>query len=167
MPIETKEDMFRRELQKLYHAELEILDLHADLADAAASDDVQALFSGHGDETVDQIDRIEEMFDAIDAEPEARGSPLMEGLLAEKDAFVDEVERDDLRDLDAIGIGTINERIEITLLDRLILLATDLKLPPELVDALERNRREANAALEEMQAMLERRRTRADGHGGT
>lgn len=40
MTTMTRTDMFQRELQKLYHAELEILDLRADLAQAAASDEV-------------------------------------------------------------------------------------------------------------------------------
>jgi ferritin-like metal-binding protein YciE len=83
----------------------------------------------------------------------------MEGLLAEKDEFIDEVESDDLRDLDIIGVGIINERIEIILLDRLLLLANDLDLPAPIVDRLEQNQNEAEAALEKMQEYIEQRRT--------
>ncbi len=154
MSIETKEEMFLRELRKLYHAELEILDLHRDLSAAAASDEISALFANHRDDTTAQINRIERMFELIDAEPSARPSPIMEGLIAEKDEFIGEVERDDLRDIDAIGIGTINERIEITLLDRLILLATDLGYPDSLVDALRTNRTEAEDALAHMRSVV-------------
>lgn len=57
----------------------------------------------------------------------------MEGLLAEKDQFVVEVKDDDLRDLDVISIGMINERLEITLRDRLILLADELGLPEPIL----------------------------------
>jgi len=153
MSIETKEELFLRELRKLYHAELEILDLHRDLSAVAASEKVSALFASHRDDTTAQITRIEGMFEAIGAEPTARPSPLMEGLVAEKDEFVAEVEPDELRDLDAIGIGTINERIEITLLDRLILLATELEHPDEVVDALRENRSEAEDALAHMRSL--------------
>ncbi|WIV67044.1 DUF892 family protein [Natrialbaceae archaeon AArc-T1-2] len=159
MSIRTEADMFERELQKLYHAEVEILDLHGDLSEAAASAEVSDLFAGHREDTVTQITRIEEIFDILDKSPTERGSPIMEGLLAEKDEFVHEVERDDLRDLDAIGIGTINERIEITLLDRLLLLAGNLELPPGVRERLEQNRTEAEAALEKMQGYVERHRT--------
>ncbi|SEH13094.1 Ferritin-like metal-binding protein YciE [Natronorubrum sediminis] len=158
MSITTESDMFERELQKLYHAEIEILDLNGDLAEAAASREVEALFAGHREDTVTQVTRIEEIFELLDEDPTERGSPIMEGLLAEKDEFVHEVEPDDLRDLDAIGIGTINERIEITLLDRLLLLAENLEAPQQVVDRLEKNRSEAEAALEKMQAFLEERR---------
>lgn len=57
----------------------------------------------------------------------------MEGLLAEKDQFVVEVKDDDLRDLDVISIGMINERLEITLRDRLILSADELGLPEPIL----------------------------------
>ena len=158
MSIRTEADMFERELQKLYHAEVEILDLHGDLAEAAASDEVSELFAGHREDTVAQITRIEEIFELLEEPANERGSPIMEGLLAEKDEFVSEVERDDLRDLDAIGIGTINERIEITLLDRLLLLADALDHPESVVNRLERNRSEAEAALQNMLEYVERRR---------
>jgi len=91
-------------------------------------------------------------------EPREQGSPIMEGLLAEKDQFVLDVEDDDLRDLDVISIGMINERLEITLLDRLILLADELGLPEPTVSNLQENRSEAQAALERMQRFLEDRR---------
>ncbi|AGB39866.1 DUF892 family protein [Natronococcus occultus] len=152
MSIRTEADMFERELQKLYHAELEILDLNGDLSEAAASEEIQELFAGHREDTVAQITRIEEIFELTDLPLEERGSPIMEGLLAEKDEFVSEVESDELRDLDAIGIGTINERIEITLLDRLILLAETLDHPESVVSRLEQNRSEAESALQKMQA---------------
>jgi len=158
MAIETKRDMFERDLRKLYHAEIEILDLHGDLASAAASEGVVELFGGHEGDTVEQIDRIEEIFEVLDLEPREQGSPIMEGLLAEKDEFVGEVTDEDLRDIDAVSVGLINERLEITLLDRLILLATELEFPAPTVPHLEENRAEARAALERMQAFLDERR---------
>lgn len=158
MSITSKRELFDRELRKLYHAEIEILDLHSDLSDAAASDEVRAIFDGHEGDTVDQIDRIEEIFAVLDMEPREQGSPIMEGLLAEKDQFVAEVEDDNLRDLDVISIGMINERLEITLLDRLLLLVEELGLPESTAENLEANRSEAQAALERMQQFLEDRR---------
>ncbi|WP_245242801.1 DUF892 family protein [Natronococcus sp. JC468] len=150
--------MFERELQKLYHAEVEILDLNGDLSEAAASEEISELFADHRKDTVTQIDRIEEIFETVDRPQKERGSPIMEGLLAEKDEFVSEVEDGDLRDLDVIGVGTINERIEITLLDRLILLAESLDLPASVVERLEQNRSEAEAALRKMQGYLDEKR---------
>ena len=83
--------MFERELQKLYHAEVEILDLHGDLASAAASETVRDIFAGYQEDTVEQIHRIESIFEELGVKSTERGSALMEGLLAEKDEFVSEV----------------------------------------------------------------------------
>lgn len=128
MSITSKRELFDRELRKLSHAEIEILDLHSALANAAASEEVRAIFGGHEGDTVDQIDRIEEIVAVLDMEPHEQGSSIMEGLPAEKDQFVAEVEDDELRDMDVISIGMINERLEITLLDGRIMLADELNL---------------------------------------
>jgi ferritin-like metal-binding protein YciE len=151
--------MFERELQKLYHAELEILYLHADLAEAAASDNVRALFTDHEADTVEQVHRIEWIFEALDVEPQAEGSPVMEGILAEKDEIVSTDAAPALRDLDVLSTGMMNERFEITVLDRLLVLAADLDLPDGITTELTANRREAKAALTEMEAIVERRRS--------
>lgn len=81
----------------------------------------------------------------------------MEGIVAEKDSFVGNVETAALRDLDVLSTGMMSERFEVTVLDRLLLLAVELDLEPEIVNALETNRQEAKAALAEMEAILERR----------
>ena len=159
MTLDTKHDLFERELGKLYHAEHEILDLHDDLADAAMSEDVRELFSGHHEDTIEQIHRIEAVFNAIGTEPEQHGSSLMEGLLAEKDEFVSESANDDLRDIVVIRIGTINEHLEITILDELLLLAAEIEFPEEVTEHLEANRTEAANALSSMRTFFERERT--------
>jgi ferritin-like metal-binding protein YciE len=158
MTTTTPTETFERELQKLYHAELEILDLHADLAAAAASEEVKALFADHEADTVEQIRRIERMFDALDEAPRARGSPVMEGILAEKNEIVSTDAPSALRDLDVLSTGMLNERFEITVLDRLLVLAAEVDLPREITTELGANRQEAKAALTKMEAIVERRR---------
>lgn len=160
MTSTTAAEMFERELRKLYHAELENLDLHGDLAAAAASDEVEALFTGHEEETVEQINRIERIFEELGTEPQAEGNPVMEGILAEKNALISTDSPADLRDLDVLRTGMMNERFEITVLDQLLLLGAELDLATSIGIRLEANRREAKAALTEMEAIVERRRTK-------
>jgi len=85
------------------------------------------------------ISCIEGKFEVSDRKPCERGSPIMEGLLAEKDGLV------------TISIGLINEALDITLLVWLIMLAAELSLPKSRVVNLERNRSESQTALERMQ----------------
>ena len=165
MSITTPAEMFQRELEKLYHAEIEILDLHADLSGAAASDDVIALFAAHRDDTVEQINRIERIFTRLDQKPVGRGSPIMEGLLAEKDELIWEIQDGYLRDLDALGIGMINERFEITVLDRLVHLGVEIGLEDELIDELRANLSEAQVALDRMERIVAERRVNSGEEG--
>lgn len=159
MTTTTHADMFERELKKLYHAELEILDLHADLAVAAASDDVEALFTDHEADTVERVHRIEQTFEEFGEEPEPEGSPVMEGILAEKNEIVSTDAAAELRDLDVLSTGMLTERFEITVLDRMLPLATDLDVPADVRTDLAANRQEAKAALTKMEAIVERRRS--------
>jgi len=158
--ITSKRELFDREFRKLYHVKIEILDPHSDLAGSAVNDEALTIFGGHEGDTVDQIDRIEEIFAPLDVESREWRSQIIERLIAEIDQFVLETENDELRDLDVINIGMINERLEITLLDRLILLADELGLPAPTVPNLEANREEAQKVLRRMQQYLEDRRAR-------
>jgi ferritin-like metal-binding protein YciE len=98
------------------------------------------------------------MFDALDEAPRARGSPVMEGILAEKNEIVSTDAPSALRDLDVLSTGMLNERFEITVLDRLLVLAAEVNLPHEITMELGANRQEAKAALTKMEAIVERRR---------
>ena len=158
----TSEYLFERELRKLYHAELEILDLHAELAAAAASKEVESLFTGHEADTVEQIDRIEQIFSVLDANPTVEASPIMEGILAEKNEMLSTDAPAHLRDLGVLSTGMMNERFEITVLNQLLLLAEKLELPRNVKQSLETNRMEANAALSAMQAIVDRRQESED-----
>lgn len=159
MSIETKSELFERELQKLYHAEVEILDLHKELAEAASAPAVIDLFVDHREDTVAQITRIEEIFALVDLPAVERGSPIMEGLIAEKDELISDINAGELRDLEVIGVGTINEQIELVLLDRLLRLADDLDHAGQITARLDSNRHEAERALDRLEALLESDRT--------
>lgn len=84
----------------------------------------------------------------------------MEGILAEKDAFVSTEAPADLRDLDVLRTGMMNARFEITVLDQLLVLGTGFDHSTRIITDLEANRQEAKAALTEMKATVERRRTK-------
>ncbi len=92
-------------MQAFYLAELEILDLYADLAASVASEEVQALFTGYEEDTVKLIHRLERIFETREEPPHADGSPVMEGILAKKDTLVSAPSSDDCRDLDVLSTG--------------------------------------------------------------
>lgn len=82
---------------------------------------------------------------ALDLKEE--GSPIMEGLIAKKGESVGAVTDDESLDIDVVSIDTINERLGITLLNRLLLLVDDLDLSDPTTPSLQEHLVETKAAL--------------------
>lgn len=151
--VEAPRDLFEYELQVLYHMEHEIVDLHEHLTNEAESEELQDLFSSHEEESRDQIERIEQVFETIDADPEQRGSPLMEGLLDESQRQFGEIRNAEVANVAVIELGSINERIEISILDTLLSLADDLGMGEDITEPLQTNKEEAGDTLETLKSM--------------
>lgn len=152
--VESPRDLFEYELQVLYHMEHEIVGLHENLTNEAESEELQDLFSAHEEESRDQIERIEQVFKAIDAEPEQRSSPLMEGLLDEQQRQFGDIRNAEVANVAVIEFGSINERIEISTLDALLSLADDLDMGEDVTTPLQTNKEEAGDTLETLKSMV-------------
>lgn len=152
--VESPRDLFEYKIQVLYHMEHEIVDLHEKLANETKSEELQDLFTAHGEESRDQIERIEQVFEAIDVEPEQRGSPLMEGLLDEQQRQFGEIRNAEVANVAVIEFGSINERIEISILDTLLSVADDLDMDEDVTDPLRTNKEEAEDTLDTLKSMV-------------
>src|SRR4029434_4646333 len=62
----TLEDLFHETLKDIYYAEKAILKALPKMAKKADSDDLRAAFEKHRDETVTHVERLEEIFNALD-----------------------------------------------------------------------------------------------------
>lgn len=153
MTIESERALFERKLQELYYIERQLDDFQAKLADEATDDDVRDFFAGHHETTAEQLDRIEQAFEAINADPTPRESASLEALIEEREQLTADVERADLDDLEDTEIGRAIERLEVTKLETLLELARRLKLDSEVTDDLEQSRMEAENAIETAQEL--------------
>lgn len=151
--IESERDLFERELQEFYYVQNELDDVQARLADEAADDDVRDFFAGHHEATTDQLERLEGAFEAINAEPTQRESSSLEGLLETREALTEDTQRADLDDLIDVETALAIERLEITRLETLLLLADRLKLEDEVIEPLERSKAEAENAVGTLQEL--------------
>lgn len=146
-------DVFMHNLNSLYHMENQLVDVLGDMSDAATNDTISQSFSDHQSETRQQIGRLEHVYDAIDEEPEQRETPLMDGLVEEREQFEDAFDQNELRNIHYIGAGIRTERNEITAYEHLIMLAKKLELDDDVTDALQQNLDEEEAARDELQSM--------------
>lgn len=83
MSLSTLHDLYVDELKDLYNAESQILKALPKMAKIASDPQLAAAFTGHVAETKVHIERLETIFQHLDASPKGKKCKAMEGLLAE------------------------------------------------------------------------------------
>ena len=68
----TLRDLFHDTLKDIYFAEKKILAALPKMAKAAQSEELRAAFEKHETETEEHVDRLEQVFDEIDAKPQGK-----------------------------------------------------------------------------------------------
>lgn len=152
MTIDSERDLFERKLQELYRLERELAEAQARLADETIDEGLEEFFMGHRRDTEEQIGRLEDLFDAVNADPEDRPETVLQNLLDEREDYVSDTTHRGSQDVLDAGIARAIERLEITLLESLLELGNRLDLPPEAMEELRESKREAEAALETLGA---------------
>lgn len=145
--IESERDMFVRKLRELYYVQRQLEDLQAQLAADAVDEDVADFFRGHAEATTEQRERIETLFDAMDAERGTRESAPLEAITDEREALIEDASNVGLHALVDAETGKKIERLEISIVETLLVIGDRLDVEPEVTDPLERTRTEAENAL--------------------
>lgn len=83
MSLSTLHDLYVDELKDLYNAESQILKALPKMAKIASDPKLAAAFTEHVAETKVHIERLEAIFQQLDASPKGKKCKAMEGLLAE------------------------------------------------------------------------------------
>ena len=77
----TLNDLFEDGLKDIYYAEKKILAALPKMVKAARSEELASAFEQHRDETEQQLERLEQVFQAIDQQPKGKKCPGIEGSL--------------------------------------------------------------------------------------
>lgn len=155
MTVESPRDLFERELREFYYVIDELGEFQRKLAEEATDDELQELFASHQEKTDPTLDRLDRVFDAIDADPGGRDSQSLDGVMERQRAVGGDIESDDLRDAFDAEIGLVIERLEITRLDALLALADRLDLGDDATEPLETIRTEAEDGVDQLRGALD------------
>ena len=155
MTLETDADLFEYQLQGAYYVERRLTDALDELQTSATKSKLVEAFAEHRDETVRQVERLEEVFDLMGLRPEERNVPSFDGLLEEKRAFDAEARNDELQNRFYNEAGRKTERMELTMYEGLLALADELDAGDDVHDLLEQNRQEEQAAFEKLESISE------------
>lgn len=154
MSLDTLEDLFAHELEDMYFAENELVDVLADLYDQTRTEAIAKAFREHREETQSHIARLEEVFEMIAEPPETEECEGIRGLITEHEHFVDENPAQAVLDLYNITAGQKSEHYEIAAYEGLIHLAERLGLN-EAIELLNQNLKEEAAALDKLERLMQ------------
>ena len=113
MPVKSMEDLFLLTLKDVYHGEKQILRALPKMAKKASSQELRQAFETHREETLGQVERLEQIFEKLGKR--ARGEPCeaIEGLIEEGKEIMDEVQDAEILDAGLIAAAQAVEHYEI------------------------------------------------------
>jgi ferritin-like metal-binding protein YciE len=132
----TLEDLFEDTLKDIYYAEKKIFAALPKMAKAADSDDLRAAFEKHHEETEGQIERLEQVFAAIEKKPAGKKCAAIEGILEEGQEIIKEFKGSPALDAGMLAAAQAVEHYEISRYGTLRAWAEELGLD-DAVDLLQ------------------------------
>jgi ferritin-like metal-binding protein YciE len=106
-------DLFLDTLKDMYFAEKHILKALPKMAKAASSDKLRAAFEKHHGETEGQVERLEQIFELLNAPARAKTCDAIQGILDEGKEIMDEYKGSDALDAGMLAAAQAVEHYEI------------------------------------------------------
>jgi ferritin-like metal-binding protein YciE len=127
--MQSAKELFTHELTDMLDAEQKLVEALGQLADDHSEEpQLQKAFQSHQAQTEKQVERIRQIFEELDEEPEETECKGMRGLIEERDSFKEEEPADDILAVFDIGAAIKVESYEISAYNSLIELAEQLEL---------------------------------------
>lgn len=128
MARKTVQDLFIHELSDVYSAEKQLTRALPKMARAASNPILVEAFQAHLEETQGQIERIDQVVDALGLKLKRVKCIAMEGLVEEGKELIDEIDKGPVLDAGLIGAAQKVEHYEIASYGTLIAMAKHLGL---------------------------------------
>ncbi|MBY0380761.1 MAG: DUF892 family protein [Xanthobacteraceae bacterium] len=124
----TLSDLFHDTLKDIYFAEKKIMSALPKMAKAAQSSDLRAAFEKHLGETETQVERLEMVFEEIDAKPQGKTCDAIMGILDEGKEIMSDYKGAPALDAGLLAAAQAVEHYEISRYGTLITWANELGL---------------------------------------
>jgi len=154
MEIDSLRKLYVEELKDLYSAEKQILQALPKMAKKASNTQLKAAFTEHLRQTEQQVQRLEQIFEALGKSPRGKKCKGMEGLLEEGKEVMQEDMDEETRDAALIAAAQRVEHYEIAAYGCAITHARVLGLE-EVADLLEQTLVEEKHADERLSTIAE------------
>jgi len=151
----TLDDLFLDQLRDVYNAEGQLVKALAKMAKAASDPGLKDAFTSHLEETRGQVERLEQVFEALGEKAKGKKCKAMEGLVEEGKEWMGEDAEPDVMDAGLIAAAQKVEHYEIATYGCLCTWAAQLGLSRTVVRLLGQNLDEEKAADEKLTALAE------------
>jgi ferritin-like metal-binding protein YciE len=113
MTVKSVNDLLLDELRDIYHAEKQLVKALPKMAKKAKSDELRQAFEHHLEETKGQVDRLEQVFEQLNARSSGKRCEAMEGLVEEAKEMMEEIITPEVLDAAMIAAAQKVEHYEI------------------------------------------------------
>ena len=149
--IAAPRDLFLTELQSMLYVEQKLADeVLPELQQQIEHGDFKADVKHHLEETRRHVANLERAFELLGAEPKPDKSHAIDGLVAQHDKIIKNIESAQLRDVFNAGAAAKTEHLEIAAYEGMITTAETLG-EDEVVSLLEENLDEEKSALKKVE----------------
>ncbi len=150
----TLRDLFHDTLKDIYFAEKKILTALPKMAKAAQSEELKAAFEKHEGETEEHVNRLEQVFEEIDAKPQGKTCDAIMGIIEEGQEVMKEYKGQAALDAGLLAAAQAVEHYEISRYGTLKTWAQELGLE-QAVKLLEETLEEEKATDEALTELAE------------
>lgn len=154
MADKTLDDLFHDTLRDIFYAEKKILKGLTKMARAAQLPELKAAFEKHYDETEEQVERLEKVFEIIGKRARGKTCPAIDGILEEGDEIASDYKGTSALDAGLVSAAQAVEHYEIARYGTLRRWAQMLNLT-DAVPLLEATLAEESATDEALSALAE------------
>ncbi|MGH9743519.1 MAG: ferritin-like domain-containing protein [Candidatus Acidiferrum sp.] len=111
--VNTINQLFVEELKDIYSAETQITKALPKMAKASTSQELKTAFEEHLEETEGQIERLDQIFETLGANPKGKTCEGMKGVIEEGEEMLKETEEGNIRDAALISAAQRVEHYEM------------------------------------------------------
>jgi len=150
--MQTAHELFMHELSDMLDGERKILDALRQQSEESSRNDLKTQMEKHRDQTEEQIQRLEQCFQELDAEPQETECTGIRGIIEEHENFKQEDPSEDLIDFFNVGACAKVEHYEIASYETLIRMA-DLMDHKKVSKLLNQNLKEEQQMLKKVEQL--------------
>ena len=129
MPEKTLNDLFLAHLKDIYFAEKKIFRTLPKMVKAAKEPELKKAFTTHREETQDQIERLEQVFEMLGKRPQTKPCEAINGIVAEGEETIEDFGESAAIDTGLVAAGQAVEHYEMARYGALAAWAAQLGMP--------------------------------------